>query len=286
MKMFKRAAAVFSAAAMAVTGLAALAMNASADDEIIIAADEVTITEEQAQAGEWIAFDLMIENNPGYAAAGISLLYDPATVTARPEDENTPTLAYYEEGPAAARLSPYVNLNSDEGIVGYATMGTRVNNTSGTIITVYFKVPTDAKGGDVFPINVSVDQLADAQSNKMETVTKNGFIQVEEKTTTTTTTTTTTESTTTTTTTTESTTTTTTTSGDETETTTTTTSTGDETDTTTSTTASESSASSSSSTTAAPSVPANKTGDAGVGIAIAGLLAAAGAAVVLRKKED
>ena len=269
----KKAAAIFGAAALAVSGLATLALNASADDEIIIAADEVTITEEQAQAGEWIAFDLMIENNPGYAAAGISLLYDPATVTARPEDENTPTLAYYEEGPAAARLSPYVNLNSDEGIVGYATMGTRINNTSGTIITVYFKVPTDAKGGDVFPISVSVDQLADAQSNKMETVTKDGFIQVEEKTTTTTTTTTTTESTTTTTTTTESTTTTTTTSGDETE-------------TTTSTTASESSASSSSSTTAAPNVPANKTGDAGVGIAIAGLLAAAGAAVVLRKKED
>lgn len=264
MTTFKRiAAALCSAATLFAIG--ATAMTASADATVTIKADQVQLTVDELKEKNYIVpFSFSLENNVGYAACGIQMLYDNTVldVVADPEDD---TMSAYEEGPAAKGLTQVVTRNAAKGLVGYATQGTKNNSASGVVITVNFILPTTAKAGDKYEIKMNVVQFANKESQDVAYTTQDGYIEILEKpiTTTTTTTTTTTETTTTTTTTTVA-------QQPNTDTDTTATTTTTEGTTTTTT------------TTAAPT----QTGDAGVGLAVAGVLAAAGAAFVLRKKED
>lgn len=201
----------------------------------------------------------------------------------------------------------------EAGLVSIASSAGGNNLYKGTMYTMQFKLPADAKAGDVYPVGIRYqydgktgDLFYDAdqtQAGKLHMAyvfsqgIENGYVKVKGVPTTTTTTTTTS---TTTTTTTSSTTTTTSTSPV----TTTTTSNvgGSDTTTTTSTTGKAGSAtttkSGSATTTKKPATTtkkaatttkkadAPKTGVAGVGVAAAGLAIAVGTAFVLRKKED
>lgn len=246
--IFKKAAAALCGVTT-LLALGATALSASAAEAIEFSADKVTV--EADQAGKEVPFNLYIKNNSGYAAAGVSLTYDQAcngrylTGVAG----KTATQGKFDKGPGCSDLTIYCPLNAEKRIFGYSAMGTEVNTENGIVITAYFMLPADAEPGDVYPITVEVNQVADADANLLESTTVDGYIEVKEQTTTTTTTTT--SETTTTTTTTEST-------------------TGE-------------SVTTEDTTTAAPPI---QTGDASAAIAVAGLVAVAGAAFVLRKKED
>ena len=252
--IFKKVAAAICGAAT-LFAFSATAMSASADATAELSIQQITISLEEAKKGEWIPVSMMVKNNPGYAACGIDFEYDERLESKAFEEdgETDEKLAAFATGDATVG-DPYVNRNTAKHVVGYSTSSQKNNSKDGAMVTAYFKIanPDQAQAGDKYDIKIVVDQFCNKESVDLAYTTVDGYIMIAAETTTTTTTTTTEDTT-----------------------TTTTTSSG-ETTTTTSTTTTPTT------TTQAP----NQTGDAGVGIVVATLLVAAGAAVVLRKKED
>lgn len=287
---FKKLAAV---ACSAVTVLAMGAFQASAAGQIEMKGEEITLTLEELQAANYeVQWGVELINNPGYCNSGVGVTYGDG------DDSNNDTVPSLEvvmksgtspkiKKVGAADLTVIAKDRPDADLVGWATNGADLSTDDGIILYFYFKVPETAQPGDKFPLTIDLDMLSTDQTNHFEQDTKvtNGFIEIAGGTTTTETTTTestTTESTTTESTTTESTTSesTTSSSSSSSSTTTTTTTTSGKTTTTTTTTGK---------TTGKTTTTTGKgtaTGDAGAGLAVAGMLAAAATAVVLRKKED
>ena len=292
----KKIAAV---ACSAVAVLALGAINASAAD-IEMKGQKIEISLDELKAANYqVQWGVELTGNPGYSNSGAYVIHDKALkaeYTTQTVGSTTRVIPTVTQGPAAEGLTVAATYSEADQKLGWSTMGGfNVATKDGVIVAFNFTVPSDAKAGDVYNMEVSLNQLSTGQSNHFEDqiTPEAGYIKiVGAETTTTTTETTTSETTTTTekttssidtTSTTEKTTsssidTTTTTSSTSKSTTTTTTTTGKKTTTTTTTTAKNNGTT----TTAA----GTKTGDAGVALAVAGMLAAAGTAIVLRKKED
>ena len=312
MKLFSKVAAVLCGAAT--VAAAGAALSASAVDKPTIYADQV-----YAEPGQIVDFSLNIEGNTGYAGSGIGLYYDE-----RLEPQGVSDLEIEGTyGPASTNLAQSLLCNTKKLRVGWTSSGTKDNDTDGAIYTVRFKVPDDAQAGDTFNMQVVVTQFCTAKNVDIDYDAVDGWIKIKDVTTTSETTTTTSETTTSSTTkettTSETTTTTlsdTTTSSSSQE--TTTLSSSDETTTTTlSDVSGEGTETTTETGTGEPGTdepgtndtgsgepgtdastestnnggngggndqPGVHTGDAGVALAIAGLLTAAGAAVVIRRK--
>lgn len=256
---FKKLAAVLCGATTLLA--AGAAMSASAEGGIVISGSDDTYTLAELEAtNRLVPVVISMENNPGYAGAGIGiyygelqpLLYDDGSVD-------------FSGGVATQNAMLSVeNKPSDvvsERMIGLACASSATLRKSGAMLNLQFYVPEDAQPGDVYEITLLVDQITTLDDQELESTSKSAFVRIAGETTTTTTetTTTTTETTTTTT-----------------ETTTTETTT----ETTTTETTTETTTSETTTTTAAP----EPTGDAGVALAVAGLLTAAGTALVVRKK--
>lgn len=287
---FKKLAAV---ACSAVTVLAMGAFQASAAGQIEMKGEEITLTLEELQAANYeVQWGVELINNPGYCNSGVGVTYGDG------DDSNNDTVPSLEvvmksgttpktKKVGAADLTVIAKDRPDADLVGWATNGADLSTDDGIILYFYFKVPETAQPGDKFPLTIDLDMLSTDQTNHFEQDTKvtNGFIEIaggtttESTTTETTTEPTTTESTTTESTTSESTTSSSSSSSESTTTTTTTTTTSGKTTTTTTTTGKTT-------TTTTTTGKGTATGDAGAGLAVAGMLAAAATAVVLRKKED
>ena len=274
--IFKKfAAAVCGAATLFAMG--ATAMSASADGAAELSIEKVTI--KMDQVNEWIPVKMYIANNPGYAASGMSYVYEVTgdlALTSRALVEDgveDPNLADYTTGDAAAG-EPYINRNEEKGIVGYSSAAQKNNTKNDWIMEAYFKIknPDAAKPGNVYPIKMTVKQFCDKGSNDLAYTTVDGYIMIEEEVTTSS----------------ETSTSATTTSTTESETTASETTASSNTTASAATTTSSAAATTTSSAAATTTSTAkpSQTGDAGVGVVVATLIAAAGAAVVLRKKED
>ncbi len=289
---FKKLAAV---ACSAVTVLAMGAFQASAAGQIEMKGEEITLTLEELQAANYeVQWGVELINNPGYCNSGVGVTYGDG------DDSNNDTVPSLEvvmksgttpktKKVGAADLTVIAKDRPDADLVGWATNGADLSTDDGIILYFYFKVPETAQPGDKFPLTIDLDMLSTDQTNHFEQDTKvtNGFIAIAGGTTTEPTTTeptttepTTTESTATESTTSESTTSSSSSSSDSTTTTTTTTTTSGKTTTTTTT------SGKTTGTTTTTTGKGTATGDAGAGLAVAGMLAAAATAVVLRKKED
>lgn len=238
----------------------------------------------EAEAGETVKFPVYIANNSkdGFAATGLRLFYDEKLTPVLKEDGKPKTA----KGEACDAVVSKFSHNAEKHIIGLGTMGDDPETDNGLMYTVEITVPKDAKKGDKFPMTLEVDKWLDAKTNAIEYATVNGYIfipgidettTVSSDTTTTTTTTTTSSSATTTSTTSSSATTTTTTVSTSSGSTTTTTGTTKGANVVQTTTAKSGTTN---------NTTATKTGDAGVGVAVAGLLLAAGTAVVAKKKKD
>lgn len=239
----------------------------------------------QAEAGETVKFPVYIANNSkdGFAATGLRLFYDEKLTPVLKEDGKPKTA----KGEACDAVVSKFSHNAEKHIIGLGTMGDDPETDNGLMYTVEITVPKDAKPGDKFPMTLEVDKWLDAKTNAIEYATVNGYIFLQPDGGVTTTTTSDTTTSTTTTTTSSSATTTSTTSSSATTTTTTVSTSSGSTTTTTGTTKGANVVQ----TTTAKSgttnnTTATKTGDAGVGVAVAGLLLAAGTAVVAKKKKD
>ena len=303
--IFKKSAAILCGAATLAV-ISATAMFASAyetqpetkhdpaiaytGDKTCIWLDNVIATKDDVSTSKEIPFAINISNNKGgFAATGVKFQYDPRLTVVMKNASDVKCDSAKSKTPATFNedkdLSIKVNavLNSEEHSISFGTTSADTSFEEGAYCICYFTLPSDAKPGDKFEIKF-VDKdgwsWSDNGSHAVAHTEADGFIQVEPETTTSSTTTSTT-------------TTTTTTSTSETSTTSTsqTSSTGTETGTNTNTgSGSSSTTTSTSKKSVTPGTTANgvKTGDAGVGIAIAGLMLAAGGAVAIaaKKKED
>ena len=305
--IFKKTAAIICGAATLVTiGMTAMMANAqeqavdpTAREGLSTSVTNVIADQIYAEPGEEVLYPILIVGNKGYSGSGVALEYD-KRLTPKVKDgtEDTPVV---KRGPASKvqdeNLSSKTTFNLDLGIWAFSTMGSEdLCTDDGMYVAAYFTVPSDAKPGDTFPMTLTVNKWQDTKNVQLDrNVIGDGWIKIKAGDTTTTTTLTTTSTTLTTTSTTETTTTTT----ESTSTTTQTTlSNGDTTSTTTLTTSGDGTTDTSSTTldngTTAPNnntgtaAPPIKTGDAGVGAAVAGLMLAAAAAVAVatKKKED
>lgn len=293
----KIAAVVCSAATLGALGIAASAqttldVNPGKVEKTTILAGKV-----EADPGELVEFPVYIyqPEDTHYAATGLRLIYaEGLTIQKNKRD------SYGTKGDAGNDVTQTFSLNEKARTLGLGTMGTDGEWDSGVAYTCLVQVPEDATPGTEYPMVMEVESWLDKKSQPVDTQVVAGWIKIvgEVKETTTTTAEpvaqTTTTSTTvitpiaTTTTTAEPVApgTTTTTAAPEPAGSTTTSTTVSGTGTTKKddgkkTTTTKSGGSSSKDT-------ATKTGDAGVGVAVAGLMIAAGAAVAAtrKKKED
>jgi hypothetical protein len=263
MSIFKKVTAMVCGAATVLAMGASLSASAA---DAVFKADQIT-----CESGATVEYSIRLENNPGYSPSGFRLDYDERLT---PVGKNGTDMEY-TTGDAAAGLSPMLNHATSKARIAWSTSGANDNTKDGVIYTVKFTVP-EVTEETTFPMDITVKQFANADTQDLSFTEVDGWIKVTPKVQTTTTTTTTEETTTTTTTTEEK-------KVDDTTTTeTTTTEEGTGTETTTS--AIDQPADDTTSKKGNDQPPV-KTGDAGVGLAVAGLLAAAGAAVVIRRKE-
>lgn len=302
----KIAAVVCSAATLGALGIAASAqttldVNPGTVTETTILAGQV-----EAEPGETVEFPVYIyqPEDVHYAATGLRLIYaDGLTIQKNKRDD------YGTKGTAGDDVTQTFSLNAELNTLGLGTMGTSGEWDSGVAYTCLVQVPADAKPGTTYDMKMEIESWLDKKSQPVPAHTVNGWIKIvgepvaETTTTTQAPVTTTTQAPVTTTTTaapapgTTTTTaapiggTTTTTAAPVGGTTTTSGAAGGSTTTTkaggaATTTAKPSSGGSSSSS--GSKTDATKTGDAGVGVAVAGLMIAAGAAVAAtrKKKED
>ena len=341
MRTLKRVAAIVcSATVLAAVSVTAFIANAQEtvpmkDRTSELTAGKANIVADQvyAQPGEKISYSIYVTNNTGFAISGIALYYD-SRLDAVQDDELTEIDPVFDSGEITAlkggqNLYQFASLNETVSVVSAGTIGnSNATTEEGKYITFYFNVPSDAKPGDIFPMDVQITRWLDYEYASLSYVDVDGWVKIPDETETesttsssttssTTTSSTTTSSTTTSSTTTSSTTTSSTTTSD---TTTSSTTTSDTTtsstttsDTTTSSdttsTSTESTISTTESTDTKPnetsdndrnttlSTPKNtganpdkvpgttkatgaKTGDAGIGAAVAALLVAVGAATV------
>lgn len=237
---------------------------------------KITLTESEAkalvEAGESVDVELTVSGaHMLWCSTGIHMFYDERLVPALDPFGN----ADLQFGAAAAYLSPMSEENKT-GVPGvFSTTGGSDNKgLDGVMWTMSFGLPEDVKAGDVFALNleyVSGDLFTnsndDLDGRLMQAYTfvsglDDGYIEIVEDPTVTTTTTAVTTTTT------------------AAATTTTTAKAG------TTTTAKPTTTGKATTTTTGKKTDSPKTGVAGVGVAAAGLVVAAGAAFVLRKKED
>lgn len=280
--IFAKVAAV--ACSVATLGMLGIAASAQTDteladrDDIVAGKTNIVAGIVKAEAGETVKFPVYVANNTGYAATGVRLIYDNRLAPVLKSDGKPTT----KKGDAGDDIMPTFSHNPEKYIIGLGTMGTEAETDSGVMYTVEITVPADAKAGDKYPMTIEIDKWLDPDANAVEYTSVNGYIYVGEivdTTTTTEATTTVSEETTT--------------VSEETTTVSedvTTTSVSDAT--TTSVTATTTKAGAGVSTTSTTkkggttsNTTASKTGDAGVGVAVAGLLLAAGTAVVATKKK-
>ena len=288
----KVAAVACSVASLGMLGIAASAQkNTEIADRKDLVAGKTNIVAGivEATPGETVKFPVYITNNTtGFAATGVRLIHD-ARLTV---PLNTNKKPITKKGDAGDAVTTTFSYNADKRIIGLGTMGTDPEMDNGIMYEVDIQVPADAKPGDSFTMTIEIDKWLDAATNPIEHEAVPGKIFIAGPSSDVTTTSTTSDTTTTTSTT-----------PTTISTAPTTISTAPTTISTSSTISTQSTSSTVSTTTttgtnkgtpvvtttakggSTSSTTATKTGDAGVGVAVAGLLLAAGTAVVATKKK-
>lgn len=152
------------------------------------AADVATLSLAQvvAKPGEVVPFTLTCENTEaGFAGLGAVLNYD---------ENLTPTVEFDElkcdQGEGANGMTMVTHYVLEDHSIALVFGKPSMHKMSGVMGTVYFTVPEDAEPGTKYDVTMAVNQFGDDEGNLLEYEVVNGWIQVETPTTATTTVTT------------------------------------------------------------------------------------------------
>lgn len=185
MRTIKKAIAVLSSVAAAAV-VTAGALSAFAFDPVDLKdrasemksglnliADEV-----YAEPGETVLYNVYIQNNTGYAASGIGLVYDQALAPVIKESNDRPDLTY---GDGSYMLSKSADYSAAEHRIGVGTMGDEDCTRDGIVFTAKFVVPADAKENDEFKLTLDIDKFLDEKTDKVDYSTVDGWIRIRKK---------------------------------------------------------------------------------------------------------
>ncbi len=188
MKTLRKAAAIFGSAA-ALIAFSAGAMHAFAfeqvdlrdrTEEIKSGVTNLVADEVYAEAGETVSYRVSVTNNAGYANCGFALNFDPKLGVVK-EENGKPEL---KAGDGSYGLTNSYSVNDEKSIIGFATMGTDNCTKNEAIYTVKFIVPDQAKEGDTYPLTLTVEKFLDSKTKPVEYNTVAGWIKVRAVTTT------------------------------------------------------------------------------------------------------
>ncbi len=167
---------------------------------INIAADYV-----YAEPGERVAYAIKVINNTGFYKVAFAISYDQRI---QPElEEDLVDIPVCNLGSISSNMSYKTTVNQDLNILAgsfHADDEHLLCTGSGDFVTYYFNIPKNAKPGDTYEMNLTVDKFTNNKNSQMDRLVFSGWIKVktpshtETGTTSTTSTTTTTETTTTT----------------------------------------------------------------------------------------
>lgn len=178
----KAAALACSIATLSVLGITASAQTPLPDDKDIdsmtdLVDGKVNIVAGviEAQPGEIVTFPVYLANNAesGYSAAGLRLIYDDNLTPCTGKDG---AMIINKKCTASDDVVKTFSLNYEKNIIGLGTMGVDPEKDNGLLYTVDIKVPSSAKAGDIFTMNLEVDKFLDAETNPLEVVTFDGCI--------------------------------------------------------------------------------------------------------------
>jgi len=185
MRTIKKAIAVLSSVAAAAV-VTAGALSAFAFDPVDLKdrasemksglnliADEV-----YAEPGETVLYNVYIQNNTGYAASGIGLVYDQALSPVIKESNDRPDLTY---GDGSYMLSKSADYSAAEHRIGVGTMGDEDCTRDGIVFTAKFVVPADAKENDEFKLTLDIDKFLNEKTDKVDYSTVDGWIRIRKK---------------------------------------------------------------------------------------------------------
>ncbi len=184
MRALKKVIAIVSSMTAAV-GLAASAVSVLAFKQVDLGdraselkngVTNIIADEVYAEPGETVSFRVMLKNNTGYAPSGISLTYDSALTPVLTEDGKKPDLTW---GDASYGLTKGGSINFDKHLIGYASSGTDNCERDGAIYTAKFVVPEDAREGTVYPLTLNVDKFLDAKTDPVAYNAVNGWIRIQ-----------------------------------------------------------------------------------------------------------
>lgn len=257
-KTFMRTVGVLSTAAMLAVG--AMSITASADGAAKLSMDQI-----YAEPGQEVSFAMSVENL-GTSWTGLEFLvnYDARLEATLNKAGTAASISYGDaidpdlagEISRGGAVSKELTADGQKGFAFALGTATAISG-DGQLFIFKFTVPADAKPGDEFPVNLTINEgsFIDANKENIPFETVNGWIKIKEEKTTT----------------------------------------SEETTTTTTTTTTEGAAETSApavttsavTTTKTPDVKPPKMGVDGAALGVVGMLsAAAAAAVVLKKKKD
>ncbi len=123
-----------------------------------------------------VPVSLKMSNNPGYAAGGIRVVYDPAlTPKYDPDTEE----AVSDTGTAAGSALTYCTVSLENHNVAIGILGRENCTADGILFTCYFDVPADAKPGTVYTLKTELDKLTDTNSASVNVKLIGGEIQIQ-----------------------------------------------------------------------------------------------------------
>ena len=177
--MTKIAATACSIAALCVLGVSASAQTNEPIDEAKLTAGKVNIVAGivEAECGEVVQFPIYVYNNkePGFAASNIRLTLDeelkPLLKTNGKPDAKLGEVALESE------LSSEWDYNEAERTVALTTSGEKATPGNGVFYTVKVTVPENPDR-EMFPVRLVVDSFGDPAKNPVDYVTIDGYIHV------------------------------------------------------------------------------------------------------------
>ena len=146
---------------------------------------ELTISVENctAHAGDkGVPVSVRIWNNPGYAATGLQLVYDPALIPQK-TGETSPNsnfpYAKCDLGEAAQGFMKSCLIGEENHLIAFGAMTSEDCKTNGKMFTVYFDIPNNAASGQQYKFSCNMDSLNNYNKDHLNPKTVEGTLTIE-----------------------------------------------------------------------------------------------------------
>ena len=120
-----------------------------------------------------VPYHILVKGNPGYALGNFSVSYD-----AKLSPEHKDGKLLYRSGEACDAVSPFV-LENENNELGISIFGTDNETDDGVMLTLNFRIPADANGGDVFALTISNIALTDVSGQEIAFQAVPGSIEID-----------------------------------------------------------------------------------------------------------